>query len=144
MARKTHTKHHDVSTGLYLVAMVGIVAVIGLVVLVMNSGSSATYDYDDLTGQAGVILGTSSSSVGSSNAVWGIYNPSSKVWVPVGVMQNPFRSQEEPIEDGYVGEESNSGSECDDYTDCSDACEASSLAPVDLNHCINACDVNCP
>jgi hypothetical protein len=42
----------DVDTGLYLVAMVGIVAVIGLVVLVMNSGSSATtatYDYEDST-----------------------------------------------------------------------------------------------
>ena len=50
---------HDVSTGLYLVAMVGIVAVIGLVVLVMNSGSSATYSYgtEDLAGQGWVMPG---------------------------------------------------------------------------------------
>ena len=44
---------HDVSTGLYLVAMVGIVAVIGLVVLVMSSGgSSMSLGTEDITGQA--------------------------------------------------------------------------------------------
>jgi hypothetical protein len=54
------TKKHEINTGLYLVAMIGIVAVIGLVVLVMNSGgSSMTYssDYEDLVGEAGKFFG---------------------------------------------------------------------------------------
>lgn len=43
---------HDINTGLYLVAIVGIVAVIGLVVLVMNSGSSSLDLSSDLSGDA--------------------------------------------------------------------------------------------
>jgi hypothetical protein len=44
---------HDVNTGLYLVAMVGIVAVIGLIVLVMNNGgSSFELSTEDLSGDA--------------------------------------------------------------------------------------------
>ena len=46
------SKKEDTPTGLYLVAIVGIVAVFGLVVLVMNAGGGATMAYDDLTGQA--------------------------------------------------------------------------------------------
>ena len=45
-------KYDETPIGLYLVSIVGIVAVFGLVVLVMDTGSSSTQSYDDLTGQA--------------------------------------------------------------------------------------------
>ncbi len=43
---------HDIDTGLYLVAMVGIVAVIGLVVLVLNNGGSVSLSDETLYGMA--------------------------------------------------------------------------------------------
>ena len=46
------SKMEDTPTGLYLVAIVGIVAVFGLVVMVMNVGGSSMALSDDLTGQA--------------------------------------------------------------------------------------------
>lgn len=105
-------KHHDVSTGLYLVAMVGIVAVIGLVVLVMNSGSSTTYGYEDLAGQAGYIKFDSlSSSVGSS-ATWEMYDGSSKSWVPVAIRQRGAGS-EEPVGDQSTGSSGDVYEPCD-------------------------------
>jgi hypothetical protein len=135
MAKKTHTKHHDVSTGLYLVAMVGIVAVIGLVVLVMNSGSSATYDYDDLTGQGYAGMpGASSSSVGSGTTME-MYDRSSKSWVPVAIRQRTTGS-EEPVDDGP---EESMGSDC--YEGCEGICM--SLPEDQMSGCLDLCDDIC-
>ena|SRR3989338_77441 len=39
-------------TNLYLLAIVGIVAVVGVVVLVLNAGSGGVYVSDDLSGEA--------------------------------------------------------------------------------------------
>ncbi len=105
-------KHQDVSTGLYLVAMVGIVAVIGLVVLVMNSGSSATYDYDDLTGQGYAFLAAGCTSLVGSGATLEMYDSSSRSWVPVAVRQRGFGS-EEPVGDQSTGSSGDGYDPCD-------------------------------
>ena len=137
MARKTktHTQHHDVSTGLYLVAMVGIVAVIGMVVLVMNSGSSATYDYDDLAGQGYAHLVAGCSSTVSPSTIYGIYNPNARTWVPMGIMKTPFESEEEQVEDP----EESMGSSC--YEECEGICMG--LPEDQLSGCLDDCDDIC-
>lgn len=85
-------KHEETPTGLYLVAIVGIVAVFGLVVLVMgNGGSNSVEDvaYDDLTGQVWV----------KSAGVWnpGGYTPTAAY--------NPYRprvAEYNPLNTGIV------------------------------------------